>query len=66
FGILTKRRLKESLVPVVCLIVPLFCFILDKNSVSWLGGYAFGYELLIVNGFLTFVMLLLISQKRVL
>lgn len=63
FGIFTKRSLNEWLVPIVCVIVPLLCYILDKNSEIWMGGYKFGNELLIVNGILTFCGLTLISKK---
>src|SRR5690606_7690468 len=32
FGILTKRKLNEWLVPVVCIVIPGLCYLLDKNS----------------------------------
>jgi SSS family transporter len=63
FGIFTKKKLREILVPFVCVLVPMICYVLDKNSVQWFNGYAFGFELLIVNGFLTFLFLYLISKK---
>jgi len=63
FGILTKRKLKEVLVPFVCIAAPLICFILSSNSKEWLNGYVFGYEILILNGLLTFALLALISKK---
>lgn len=63
FGIFTKRRLNEWLVPVVCVLVPFICYILDKNSESLLNGYKFGNELLILNGILTFCGLSMISKK---
>lgn len=62
FGILTKRKLNEWLVPIVCIAIPVLCYILDKNSVELLNGYRFGYEMLILNGLLTFVGLYLISH----
>ncbi len=64
FGILTKRKLKEQLVPVVCCITPIICFILDKNAVNWFNGYRFSYEILIVNGVLTLLGLYIISNKQ--
>lgn len=63
FGIFTKRILNEWLVPVVCIFVPILCFVIDKNSEAWMGGYKFGNELLILNGILTFSGLWLISKK---
>lgn len=63
FGIFTKRKLKEILVPFVCVISPLVCYLIAKNSVSILNGYVFGHELLILNGIFTFIGLYLISNK---
>ena len=63
YGIFTKRKLTEWFVPVICLIVPILCFILNKNSESWFWGYKFGNELLILNGILTFIGLSIISKK---
>jgi SSS family transporter len=65
FGILTKRKLMEIGVPLVCLSVPLICYWLDKNSNELFNGYNFGYELLIVNGLLTFLGLWIISKKAI-
>lgn len=63
FGILTKRKLNEWLVPVICILIPALCYLLDKHSVEWLNGYRFSYEMLILNGMLTFAGLYLISYK---
>ncbi len=66
YGIFTKRKLTEWMVPVICIIVPIICYWLDKNSEQLFNGYKFGYELLIVNGLLTFACLSLISKKEIL
>lgn len=63
FGILTRRKLNEALVPFICILIPVLCYILDKNSVEWLNGYRFSYEMLILNGMLTFAGLYLISHQ---
>ncbi|MCR5077790.1 MAG: sodium:solute symporter [Prevotella sp.] len=60
FGLLTKRRVNDRLVPYVAVGSPLACFALD-TIVSHAAGYKFGYELLMLNGMLTFVGLCLIS-----
>lgn len=65
FGIFTKRKLMEIGVPLVCIAVPLICYWLDKNSTELFNGYNFGYELLIVNGILTFLGLWIISKKAI-
>ncbi len=63
FGIFTKRSVKDSWVPIVCLIMPVICYIVSDNSTKWLNGYEFGFELLILNGLLTFVGLYIISRS---
>jgi Na+/proline symporter len=63
FGILTKRALKDNWVPLICLIAPLLSFVINKNSIDWLWGYKFGFEILILNGFLTFLGLWAISRN---
>lgn len=62
FGILTKKKLREPLVPLVCIAIPIACYFLDSNSSVLLNGYVFGYEMLILNGILTFIALLTISK----
>jgi hypothetical protein len=37
--------------------------VLSENSVAWFAGYKFGYELLLLNGMLTFAGLALISKR---
>jgi SSS family transporter len=62
FGILTKRSVKDRLVPIICILAPILCYVLSSNSQNWLMGYKFGYELLLVNGLVTFAGLFLISS----
>ena len=62
FGILTKKAIKNSFVPLVCILAPVICYVLDHNSVEWFDGYKFGNEILILNGTLTFIGLYLISK----
>jgi SSS family solute:Na+ symporter len=64
YGIFTKKQIKDNLVLWVVLAAPLLTYILYKNSVSWLNGYQMGFELLLINGALTFIGLLLITQKQ--
>jgi Na+/proline symporter len=65
FGILTKRVVNDRLVPVVAVISPIICFLIDKYQASLFGGFEIGLELLILNGLLTFIGLWLISRKEV-
>jgi Na+/proline symporter len=64
FGLFVKKRgLHDKLVPIICIIAPILCYILATNSKELLGGYVFSVELILVNGLITFVGLLLISKK---
>ncbi|MBW8050112.1 MAG: sodium:solute symporter [Cytophagales bacterium] len=63
FGLLTKWKTNDRAVPFVCLISPVICYILNVNSESWFGGYKFGFELLILNGVITFAGLMLFLGK---
>ena len=63
FGILTKYQLKDRWVWVVCLISLVLITVLGNLPASYLGGYQLGYELLPLNGLLTFLGLVLIRRK---
>jgi Na+/proline symporter len=54
FGLFTKRQTDQHLVPIICIASPLVCFVLDLLF-SHFFGYSFGYELLLINGLLTFI-----------
>lgn len=56
FGMLTKRAAYDKLVPWICLISPVLCYIINANSVAWIG-YALSFELIILNGLITFILL---------
>jgi SSS family transporter len=64
FGLFTKWQVKDKLVPLVCVICPVLCYILNSNSQAWLGGYKFGFELLLVNGALVFLGLFLLREDK--
>lgn len=63
FGLFTRRRPKDACVPYICVVSPLLCYALDAAA-QHLWGYRFGYELLMLNGLLTFGGLWLCSQHR--
>ncbi|MDR1054939.1 MAG: sodium:solute symporter [Prevotellaceae bacterium] len=64
FGMFTKWQVYDRLVPVVAVLSPILCYIISSNSEKWLGGYKFSFEILILNGLITFIGLLLLSQKK--
>jgi len=63
FGLLLKYKVKDYLVPFVCILAPIVSFLINLNSETLFNGYKFGFEILIVNGLLTFLGLLMISKK---
>lgn len=64
FGLFTRLKLRDKWVPLIAVISPILCFFIERNSEVWLNGYQFGFELLILNGLLTFIGLALISLKK--
>ncbi len=64
FGILTKYKTRDHLVPIISVLAPVICYFLDKYSDVLLSGYHFGFELLIINGLLVFLGLFLARVKE--
>ncbi len=62
FGLFTKTTVKDKWVPLVAFISPVVCYFLSINSYEWFG-YKFGFELLILNGLLTFAGLIMLTKK---
>ena len=65
FGLFTKLKIADVFVPVVCIVAPVLTFIINLYSETLLFGYKFGFELLLVNGLLTFIGLLILTQGRI-
>lgn len=63
FGLFTKRKVTDSITPFIAVISPVICFFLSRYSTQLFNGYKFGFELLLVNGLLTFVGLLIFSKR---
>ncbi len=63
FGIFTKRTINDRWVILVCILAPIFSYILNNNSDVLLGGFKFGSTIIALNGILTLIGLFLISQK---
>jgi len=62
FGIFTQRSLRDRLVLPVCVTGVLLTLLIVQNSVAWLGGYKFGFEILLLNGALILLGLFAISR----
>ena len=63
FGLFTRRHPHDALVPLICIASPLLCYALD-TATQHLWDYHFGYELLMLNGLLTFTGLWLSSLRK--
>jgi Na+/proline symporter len=55
FGILTKRKVNDAVVPLIAVAAPLLCLLLETSQQYLFGDYKIGLELLIVNGLLMFI-----------
>lgn len=64
FGLFMPFKVKDRWVPAVVIASPVICYFLSTYSDVVLGGYKFGFELLLVNGLLTFVGLFLIRTTK--
>lgn len=62
FGILTKRRVKDGVVPYIAITAPLVCFVFDTYQKQIFGPFEIGLELIIINGLLVFLGLWMFSK----
>lgn len=65
FGIYSKRVVNDKWVPLVALLSPVLSYLIAFGSEFLFNGYKFGFELLVLNGFLTMSGLFLISAKKI-
>ena len=61
FGLFTKLKVKDKMVPAICIIAPILTLIISYYSKEKLG-FDFGFFVLVLNGFLTFVGLYLFKR----
>ena len=64
FGLFTKRGVRDRWVPWIAVASPVVSFFLDYNSAALFRGYEIGFEILIINGLLTFIGLAAVSMSR--
>lgn len=53
FGLLTHRGIDDRFTPYIAVASPVICFVIDRLAEQYVG-YKFGYELLLLNGLITF------------
>ncbi|MCK4569739.1 MAG: sodium:solute symporter [Bacteroidales bacterium] len=63
YGLFTKHKIRDKYVPMIAIISPALCYVLSIYDTNIFWGYDFGFELLLVNGFLTFMGLFIVSKK---
>ena len=64
FGILSKRGINNNMVPIICIASPIITYLLDSFSTRLFFGYQMGFEVLLVNGVITFLGLSIISNSN--
>jgi len=52
FGMFTKRAVNDLWTPFICVLAPLLSYFFAAHTPDWFG-YTFGYEILLVNGMIT-------------
>lgn len=63
FGLFTRRITKDKWVPYIAIISPVICYLMDYTAKTY-TDYRFGYEILMINGILTFMGLWMLSAKN--
>ena len=63
-GVLATIAMLVNVILIIAVLSPLLCYILQKNSENWFGGWQISFELLIVNAVVTAIGLALISRKH--
>lgn len=63
FGLMCKTKVRDRWVPLVAILAPALCLVLDLNSVAWFGGYHFSYEILPLNAIFTMAGLWLLRRR---
>ncbi len=63
FGLFTKYKVRDKLVPIIAIIAPVLSYVISHYSAIFFDGYQIGFELLIINGIIAFIGLFLIKHK---
>lgn len=64
FGLTTKLRIRDKWAVAVAIVAPLLSYLFSLYSEELLDGYRVGFEILLINGGLTYIGLLLISRWK--
>jgi solute:Na+ symporter, SSS family len=64
FGLFTQKPIHDRFVPLICILSPIICIFLNEYSLVLFNGYKFGFEMIILNGLITFIGLSIISKRN--
>jgi Na+/proline symporter len=64
FGLCSRVKVHDKGVPFIAVASPVVSWLLDRYSEQWFWGYKFGFELLIVNGLITFAGLWALQKRK--
>ncbi len=64
FGMTCKKPVRDRWVPVVAVLSPVVCYVLQSNSEAWFGGYQISFELLLINALITAAGLCLLIKPK--
>ena len=64
FGIFTRKQVYDKYIPLVAILSPALCYILQSHSEAWFNGYQISYELLILNALFTFSGLCILIKRK--
>lgn len=62
-GLFTNIQLKDSMVPIACILGPLLCYALKQYTLERPEAYQIGNELILLNGIITAICLLVFRKK---
>ncbi len=63
FGLLTRWKVRDAFIPLACVLSPVLSYIMYLNSEEWFNGYKIGFEILLINGLFTFLLMMLFIKK---
>ena len=64
FGIFMKQQVRDKYIPIVAILSPILCYVIQQNSERWFNGYQFSYELLLINALFTFAGLWMLTKRK--
>jgi Na+/proline symporter len=62
FGLFTRYQVRDHLVPLIAIVSPIICYIINSLTTHYYN-YQWGYELLLLNGLISFIGLFIIKNK---